>query len=69
MGALLVALSPFIIGSAIVPAQIIVAILLLKSPRQALLKAFAYVGGMTVLRLLQGLIFGLILMDSTAATA
>jgi len=69
MGALLVALSPFIIGSAIVPAQIIIAILLLKSPSQAVLKATAYVGGMTVLRLLQGLIFGLILMDSAAATA
>lgn len=69
MGALLISLSPFIIGSAVVPIQIIIDILLLKSPRQGLLRATAYVGGMTTLRLLQGLIFGLILTNSAAASA
>ena len=60
MGSLLSSLLPFIIGSALVPMQNIINILLLKSPRQGLLKATAYVGGMTTLHLLQGLIFGLI---------
>jgi hypothetical protein len=62
MGPLLISLLPFILGSALVPAQNILNILLLKNPRQGLLKSIAYVGGMTVLRLLQGLIFGLIFM-------
>jgi len=61
MGPLFVSLIPFIIGSAVVPIQIIITILLLKSPNQGLLKASAYLAGMTALRLLQGLIFGLIL--------
>ena len=69
MGSIFVSLLPLIIGSALVPIQIIIDILLLKSPRQGLLKASAYVGGMTTLRLLQGLIFGLILTNSAAATA
>lgn len=68
MDALIISLLPFIIGSALVPVQIIIAILLLKSPQQGLLKAAAYVGGMTAMRLLQGLVFGLILTDSEAAS-
>jgi hypothetical protein len=68
MGNAIVSLLPLIIGSALVPAQIILYILLLKSSRQGLLKASAYVGGMTTVRLLQGLFFGLILTNSTAAT-
>ena len=47
MGTTFVSLVPLIIGSAVVPVQIIIDILLLKSPRQGLLKAAAYVGGMT----------------------
>ena len=69
MSALLLSLSPLIIGSALVPIQIIIDILLLKNPKQGLLKASAYVGGMTTLRLLQGLIFGLILTGGVSATA
>jgi len=60
MESLLASLLPYIIGSALVPIQNIINILLLKSPRQGLLKATAYIGGMTALRLLQGLVFGLI---------
>jgi hypothetical protein len=67
MGATLVSLLPFIIGSALVPVQIILAILLLKSPAQGVLKASAFVGGMTVARLLQGLFFGLIITNSATA--
>ena len=68
MGTTFVSLVPLIIGSAVVPVQIIIDILLLKSPRQGLLKAAAYVGGMTTLRLLQGLIFGMILTNSAASS-
>ena len=69
MDALLISLLPFIIGSALVPIQIIIAILLLKNPQQGLLKAAAYTVGMTTMRLLQGLVFGLILADSAASSA
>ena len=69
MGYLLVSLLPYIIGSTLVPGQIIINILLLKSPRQGLLKASAYVCGMTTVRLLQGLIFSLFLTRSAAASA
>ncbi len=66
MGTLLVSLLPFIIGSAVVPLQIIIGLLILKSPKKGLFKAIAYVSGMTITRLLQGLIFGFILSRSTA---
>ena len=69
MGTVIISLLPFVIGSALVPIQIIIDILLLKNPRQGLLKATAYVGGMTTLRLLQGLFFGLILTNSTSVAA
>lgn len=60
MDSLIVALLPNIIGSALVPVQNIINILLLRNPKQGLLKAVAYVSGMTVVRLLQGVVFGLI---------
>jgi len=69
MGQVIVSLLPLIIASALVPAQIILYILIIKSPEQNLLKASAFVGGKMVVRLLQGLIFGLILSNSAAATA
>ena len=69
METLLVALLPYIIGSALLPLQITINILLLKSPRQGLLKASAYLAGMTTVRLLQGWIFGLILLNSSAASS
>lgn len=67
MGSVTVSLLPLIIASAVMPAQIIITIMLLKSPQQAALKALAFVAGMTSLRLLQGLFFGLILADSNTA--
>jgi threonine/homoserine/homoserine lactone efflux protein len=67
METLLVSLLPYIIGSAVVPLQVIISLLLLKSPRQGLFKAIAYVAGMTIARLLQGLIFGLILTEAAAS--
>jgi hypothetical protein len=68
MESLFILLLPYIIGSALVPVQNIINILLLKNPRQGLLKAAAYVGGMTVLRLLQGLIFGLIFRSESSGS-
>ena len=69
MGPVIFSLLPLIIGSALVPVQIIIDILLLKSTEQGVLKASAFVAGMTVTRLLQGLIFGLILTGGASATA
>lgn len=69
MGSAAIALIPLIIGSAVVPVQIIIDILLLKSPKRGLLKASAFVGGLTTMRLLQGLIFGLILTGNASTTA
>jgi threonine/homoserine/homoserine lactone efflux protein len=68
MEAILLSLLPYIIGSAIVPLQIIIGLLLLNSSGQGLLKAVTYVAGMTITRLLQGLIFGWVLAGSAAST-
>jgi len=64
---LLVTLIPLGVGSAIVPIQIIITILLLRAPggRPA---AVAWVAGMTALRMAQGLVFGFVLgRDAGAA--
>lgn len=53
-------LIPLIIGSAILPMQIVVTIVLRRS-KAGLLAAAAFVAGMTVLRLVQGLVLGLLL--------
>ncbi len=64
---LLLTLIPLGVGSAIVPVQIIITILLLRAPggRAA---ALAWVAGMTVLRLLQGLVLGFLLRPSEGAS-
>jgi hypothetical protein len=66
MEIVLISLLPYIIASAIVPLQVIIGLLLLKSPNQGLFKAVAFVAGMTITRLVQGLVFGLILSESSA---
>lgn len=65
MGEIILKSMPFIIGSAVVPLQIIMLILLLTSPKQGLIKAIGMVAGMTTVRLLQGVLFGLILSPSS----
>jgi threonine/homoserine/homoserine lactone efflux protein len=65
MEALLISLLPYIIASAVVPIQGIFGLLLLKSQSQGLFKAIAYVGGMTVARVLQGLAFALFVNQGT----
>ncbi len=61
-----VTLGPLVVGSAVVPIQIVLTILLLRSARAT---AFAFVLGMTVVRVSQGLVFGLILTGSSPSTA
>jgi hypothetical protein len=52
------ALAPLVLGSALVPAQLVVTVALLGAPtgRRA---AIAFIGGMSTVRLLQGVVFGL----------
>jgi len=53
-------LIPFILGSAIVPVQIIILLLFLKSPKNGLQKGILFLTGITITRLLQGILFGLV---------
>ena len=62
----LVSILPLILGSAIVPVQIIMVILMLTSEKQGPAKAIAFISGMTLVRLAQGVIFGLILTGGGA---
>lgn len=57
----IIQLLPFIIGSALVPVQVMVVIFLLNNPNRGLEKAIYLVAGMTVVRLLQGVVFGWVL--------
>ena len=61
MGETLLSLLPVTIASAVVPVQTIIVILLLASEKQGPLKAIAYVVGMTLARLAQGVLFGFVL--------
>jgi len=67
VGNILISLLPFIIGSAVVPIQIMIGVLLLKSSQRGLLKAIAYVGGMTIARIIQGIMFGFVLGEAIHA--
>ena len=60
MSDLWASLIPLIIGSALVPIQIVITTLLLRS-KTGKITAVAWVAGMTTVRLAQGLVFGLIL--------
>jgi hypothetical protein len=60
MSDLWTSLVPLIIGSALVPIQIVITTLLLRS-KAGKATAVAWVAGMTTMRLAQGLVFGLIL--------
>lgn len=59
MVSVLTSLIPFILGSAIVPLQIIIVILILTGKDRGPLKAILFVLGMTLARLVQGVLFGL----------
>ena len=61
-------LIPLALGSALVPVQIVITVLLLRSAGRA--SAAAWVAGMTTVRLVQGVVFGLVLgtADADGAT-
>lgn len=65
MDGLWVALGPLVLGSALVPAQLIVTIALLRSPT-GVRAAAAFIAGMSSVRLLQGAVFGLAIGGSAA---
>ncbi len=69
MGDIIPSLLPFVIGSAVVPLQIIVVLLLLTGDVQGPLKAIAFVLGMTLSRLAQGVLFGLVLTGGSGDPA
>lgn len=69
MGAVIVSLLPFIIGGALVPVQIIVVILLLTGEKRGPLKAIAFVLGMTLARLAQGILFQLVITGGSGDPA
>ena len=68
MGELWASLIPLIIGSALVPMQIVITTMLLRA-RTGRMTAVAWLAGMTVVRLGQGLVFGLILGGSKDAAS
>jgi hypothetical protein len=61
-------LIPLIVGSAILPAQVTITLLLLRSDGGRR-RAIAWVSGMMLVRLAQGLLFGLVLGGAAAAGA
>ena len=69
MDSTIATLLPFIIGSAVVPLQIIVVTLLLTSERRGPLKAIAFVLGMTLARLVQGFLFQLVVTGGSGDPA
>ena len=69
MDSIVVTLLPFILGSALVPLQIIVVTLLLTSEHRGPLKASLFVLGMTLARLAQGVLFGFVLTGGSGDPA
>lgn len=65
---LFIELLPLILGAVLAPVWVIIVLLMLASPR-GLAKAAAFVFGMSLTRLIQGLVFGTILTNSAVAKA
>lgn len=61
----LIAMLPMMLGAAVMPGWIMVALLLLHRP-DGIAAAGALVGAMTVVRLVQGVVFSLLLVDASA---
>lgn len=68
MGAVFVELLPLILGPVLAPLYVIIVLLMIASPRGSA-KAAMFVLGMTLTRLVQGLVFGIILSASPDAKA
>lgn len=63
----LLQLLPMILGSALVPIWVIMLLLILRSPN-GLIKGFAFVAGATLVRLVQGMLFGYVFGASDAVS-
>lgn len=61
------ALLPLVVGSAVVPIQVVVVLLLLQGGGRV--PALAWVAGVSTVRLLQGLVFGVVLGPETPTTS
>ena len=68
MGDLWGTLVPLIIGSALVPVQIVITAMLLRS-KAGRITAVGLVAGMTVVRLVQGVVFGFFVGNEAGATS
>lgn len=69
MSEIIVDLLPFILGSAIAPGQVIIILLLLKSPQSGILKGILFYLGVTSIRLLQGIVFGLVMNPGASSSS
>lgn len=69
MSSVITSLLPFIIGSALVPLQIIFVVLLLTGEQRGTLKAIAFVLGMTLTRLAQGFLIGVVITGGSSDPA
>jgi len=69
LDSIFVSLLPFIIGGALVPVQIIIVIMLLTGEKRGPLKAIAFVLGMTLARVTQGILFQLIITGGSGDPA
>jgi threonine/homoserine/homoserine lactone efflux protein len=67
MNATIADLLPFILGSILAPFEIIIILLLLKNQHSGLGKAGLFLLGITTTRILQGIIFGLVLNPGASA--
>lgn len=66
MGSVLVQLLPLVLGSMAMPTWILLVLFLLRN-RKGFVEAVAFVGGVTIVRLVQGVIFGTILAGTEVA--
>ncbi|UBF24754.1 GAP family protein [Kovacikia minuta CCNUW1] len=58
-------LLPMVVGAALAPVWMIIVLLILRSPN-GLVRAISFVAGVTIVRLLQGFLFGYVLKSSAA---
>jgi hypothetical protein len=67
MGAVIVSLLPLIVGAALLPAWIILALFLLRG-EGGVLKALAFAAGAMTVRVVQGVLFGFVFSEATDAS-
>jgi hypothetical protein len=63
----IITMLPLMVSAALAPAPVIIVLLLLRGPG-GLVTAAAFVGGMTIVRIAQGVLLGFVLVEALAAT-